>query len=352
MRLGSTPTPYGVIVTVKILAKADSGRRISQPFVRLGHTPTPLEPMDRLAARLGKPPGTLLVKRDDATGLAAGGNKVRKLEYVLAEAQALGADWLVTGGGVQSNFARVAAAAAAKLGMGCSLVLDGAAPDLRTGNLALDDILGADVRFCASEGFDSEMSDVAAELERSGRRPYLIPTGASAPVGSLGYVACADELTSQASFDVVVVATGSGGTQAGLAAGLGDHARVQGVPVGLWPECRESVHGLAAATAELVGRRPPVGEVQLDETQCGTGHGAHTDAAFEAIALAARTEGLVLDPVFTGKAMASVIEGCRSERWAEEAVIVFLHTGGMPGLLAADHAAPVAEFARRLPTRS
>jgi 1-aminocyclopropane-1-carboxylate deaminase/D-cysteine desulfhydrase-like pyridoxal-dependent ACC family enzyme len=305
--------------------------------------------MDALARALGRPQGSLLVKRDDATGLAAGGNKVRKLEYVLAHAQAQGVDWLVTGAGVQSNAARATAAAAAKLGMGCTLVLDGAPPADRSGNLVLDDILGAEVRFCPAADFatlDAALQATADDLADAGRQPYVVAVGASTPLGSLGYVACADELTGQAEFDVVVVATGSSGTHAGLVAGLGDHARVHGVQVGVRHDLLDRVRRLAADTAALAGRPEPVGDTQLDHTQLGAGYGAHTPAAFEAITLAARTEGLILDPVYTGKAMASLIAGCRTGRWRDDEVIVFVHTGGMPGLLSVNHAGPVAQFAR------
>lgn len=303
--------------------------------------PTPLLPMDRLARELGRPEGTLFVKRDDLTGLAAGGNKVRKLEYVIAEAVRSGATWVVSGGGVQSNSARATAAAAAMYGLRCRLVLDGREPEVASGNLALDRILGAEVTFChASDDADLEarIQDAAAELEMSGERACVVPIGASTPLGALGYVRAADEILAQLpDADLVVTATGSGGTHAGLVAGLGDHSRVLGVRVGTRPALGDRVSEIAVAAAELVDRPAPVGGCRLDEDHVGEGYGKHTPAAQAAIVLAARTEGIVLDPVYTGKAMAALIDQCRSGAIGPDERVVFVHTGGMPGLLSIEH---------------
>lgn len=325
------------------------------PRVDLVHAPTPLDVADRLAAALGKPAGTVWVKRDDATGLAVGGNKVRKLEYVVAAALAEGADWLVTGAGLQSNAARATAAAAARFGLGCTLVLDGHEPAEHSGNLVLDEMLGAEVFFHkvdTHDELDRAIDDTAAAIARRGRKPYVVAVGASTALGALGYVRAADEITAQCAEagvvpEVVVVATGSAGTQAGLAAGLGDHRLVLGVRVGTREDLRDRVEALAAETAALAGRPRPLGAVRLDEGQLGGGYGAHTDQAIAAMALAARTEGLILDPVYTGKAMAALVAACRDGRIARDAVVVFCHTGGVPGLLSAEHAALVSRAVRQ-----
>jgi D-cysteine desulfhydrase family pyridoxal phosphate-dependent enzyme len=320
------------------------------PRVELVHAPTPLEVADRLAAALDKPPHTVLVKRDDATGLALGGNKVRKLEFVLAEALAAGADCLVTGAGVQSNAARATAAAAARFGLGCVLVLDGEPPASVSGNLLLDQLLGAEVVFhpvASNEELELMLEQTAAEQRAAGRRPYVIPVGASTPLGALGYVRAVDELFLQCADlvvepTVVVVATGSAGTHAGLVAGFGDHARVLGVRVGTRENLADRVDALAAAAAEIAGRDVPRGNAWLDDGQLGEGYGAHTDACIEAMSLAARTEGLILDPVYTGKALAGLVAACRDGRIARDDVVVFCHTGGAPGLLSDGHAPGVA----------
>lgn len=302
----------------------------------LAHLPTPLVALDRLGAALGMPPGHLFAKLDDATGLAAGGNKVRKLEYLCAAARAEGCDTLVTGGGAQSNHARLTAAAARRLGLECTLVLGGAPPPLPVGNLVLDHLLGAELRWVAAYDYravEDAIAAAAADLAARGRRPYRVPIGGSTPLGALGYVRCAIELMAQApGVELVVVASGSGGTHAGLAAGLGEHRRVLGVDVGARPRLAAHVQDLAARTAALAELPPPEGEAQLDPSQVGAGYAAPTEAAREAITLAARLEGLVLDPVYTGKAMAGLIAGRRANRIAAGTRVVFVHTGGLPAL--------------------
>ncbi|MBX3027758.1 pyridoxal-phosphate dependent enzyme [bacterium] len=302
----------------------------------LAHLPTPLVALDRLGAALGMAPGRLFAKLDDSTGLAAGGNKVRKLEYLCAAARAQGCDTLVTGGGAQSNHARLTAAAARRLGLECTLVLGGQPPPLPVGNLLLDHLLGADLRWVDAYDFAAieRAIDAAADaLAAAGRRPYRIPIGGSTPLGALGYVRCAIELLAQAPrATLVVVACGSGGTHAGLAAGLGEHRRVLGIDVGARPGLAAHVEELATATAALAALPPPDGAAQVDATQVGPGYAAPTDACREAIAMAARLEGLVLDPVYTGKAMAGLIAARRAGRIAADAPVVFVHTGGLPGL--------------------
>ncbi|HSP99069.1 MAG TPA: D-cysteine desulfhydrase family protein [Candidatus Dormibacteraeota bacterium] len=298
--------------------------------------PTPLIALDRLGAALHMPPGRLFAKLDDATGLAAGGNKVRKLEYLGAEACAQGCDTLVTGGGAQSNHARLTAAAARRLGLECTLVLGGQPPEMPVGNLVLDHLLGAELRWVEAYEYravEDAIAAAAADLAARGRRPYRIPIGGSTPLGALGYVRCAVELLAQAPrAELVVVATGSGGTQAGLAAGLGEHRRVLGIDVGARPGLAEHVQDLATRTAALAELPPPVGATQIDSSQIGAGYAAPTEACREAITMAARLEGLVLDPVYTGKAMAGLIAARRSGHIGPETRVVFVHTGGLPAL--------------------
>lgn len=318
------------------------GASVGIPRFPLVTGKTPLEPMTRLEEALGRRAGTLWVKRDDTTGLAGGGNKVRKLEYEVAAALAQGCDWLVTGAGVQSNAARATAAAAVRAGLRCTLVLDGQPPPRRSGNLVLDDVLGADVRFrpvASHEDLDAELAYAAEELRTQGARPYVVAVGASTPLGALGYVDAASEIREELpSVDVVVVATGSAGTHAGLVAGFGTHDRVLGVRVGTRADLATRIERLAAETAVLAGLAAPVGECRLAEDQLGAGYGEPTPECFDAIRLAARTEALILDPVYTGKAMAGLIAACRDGRIADDDVVVFLHTGGLPGLLSDVHA--------------
>jgi len=305
--------------------------------VSLAHLPTPIEPMDRLGAALGLAPGALWVKRDDCTGLAGGGNKARKLEYLCAEAIADGCDTLVTGGGRQSNHVRMTVAAANRLGLGCTVVLAGGRPSRPTGNVLLDHLLGADIVWVDDAGYyatETAIDDTCARLRADGRRPYAMPIGGASVTGALGYVAAADELVGQLpDVDLVVTADGSGGTHAGLVAGLGDHERVLGVDVGTRPDLAERVPEKAAEIAARAGRPEPTGRLQLDRDRFGAGYGAPTDASREGLDLAARCEGLVLDPVYTGKAMAGLIAAARRGDLAGRR-IVFLHTGGMPALFA------------------
>jgi L-cysteate sulfo-lyase len=306
-------------------------------YVPLAHLPTPLEPMDRLAEHLGMRRGSLWVKRDDATGLAAGGNKARKLEYLCAEALRQGSDWLITSGGPQSNHARMTAAAAARLGLGSSLVLDGERPTALTGNLVLDHVLGARLVFRGGVDPASLIEEVASALRSEGHRPYVIPLGGSTAVGALGYVNAALELLEQdPAVSLVVLPSASCGTQAGLVAGFQRHHMVLGISAGL--ATRERIEALANETAKLARLPAPTGRAQLDLHQVGAGYGQHTNEAKEAIQLAARLEGLILDPVYTGKAMAGLIAAARERRLDPAGRTVFLHTGGLPGLLSLGHA--------------
>ena len=310
--------------------------------IPLAHLPTPLEPMDRLGAALGMEPGALWVKRDDCTGLAGGGNKARKLEYLCAEATAAGADTLVTGGGRQSNHVRMTAAAANRLGLRCVLVMASGPPSHPTGNVVLDQLLGAELVWGGELDYYELEAAIEAECDRlrgEGAKPFSIPVGGASVTGALAYVQAAGELLGQLpDVEVVVVADGSGGTHAGLAAGLGDHRRVMGVDVGTRPDLDEQVPAKAALAAEAAHRPAPLGGVWIDHDRFGAGYGEPTDSCREALDLAARCEGIVLDPVYTGKAMAGLVAAVREGRIRRDARTVFLHTGGMPALFASRYA--------------
>jgi D-cysteine desulfhydrase family pyridoxal phosphate-dependent enzyme len=310
--------------------------------VNLAHLPTPLEPMDRLGEHLGFEPGCLWVKRDDCTGLAGGGNKARKLEYLCADAIAQGCDTLVTGGGRQSNHVRMTAAAANKVGLRCTVVLASAPPAHPTGNVVLDHVLGPDIEWAGPldyYGTEAAIEATCEKLAEGGRRPYRMPVGGASTVGALGYVDAADELLDQLpDLDLVVVADGSGGTHAGLVAGLGDHRRVLGVDVGTRPDLDEQVPAKAGDAAALAARPAPEGGVWIDHDHFGDDYGAMTDGCRRAIDLAARLEGLILDPVYSGKAMAGLIAARADGRIAADRKTVFVHTGGMPALFARAYA--------------
>lgn len=310
------------------------------PRVVLAQLPTPLEPMDRFSEWLGGP--RVLVKRDDLTGLALGGNKARKLEYLCGEAQARGCDVLVTGGGAQSNHARMTAAAANRLGFECHLAVGGKEPRIYSGNLLLDRVLGATLHFTGANSYyevESAIEKLAAQLTADGRRPFAMPIGGASVIGAAAYVGAGHELLAQADADGVgvdwiVVADGSGGTHAGLLAGLGGRARVLGVDVGTRPDLDDVIPQLAAETAAHTGRDAPDAELALDHDRFGDGYGAVTDAALEAIERVGRLEGIVLDPVYTGKAMAGLIAATRDGRFGAGDTVVFWHTGGAVALFA------------------
>jgi D-cysteine desulfhydrase family pyridoxal phosphate-dependent enzyme len=322
----------------------------------LAALPTPLEPAGRLGAALGMAPGALWVKRDDLTGLGGGGNKARKLEYLCADALAQGCDVLVTGGGAQSNHVRMTAAAANRLGLDCTVVVAGPRPDVPSGNVVLIELFDSDVvwagpglrgRNAVAENLMSDyyaieaaIDETADRLAAEGRRPYRMPIGGATAVGALGYVRAAHELRAQldGEVDLVVVADGSGGTHAGLAAGLGDLGLVLGVDVGARDDLETVVPAKAAAAAALASVPPPAGEVRVDRGRIGGGYGVATRECRDAVELAARTEGMVLDPVYTGKAMAGLVAARREGRLDPSARTVFLHTGGMPALFAAPYA--------------
>jgi D-cysteine desulfhydrase len=317
--------------------------------------PTPLEPMPHLsrvlADELGGHAPELWIKRDDLLGLTAGGNKTRKLEFLVADALAQGADTLVTVGAVQSNHCRLTASAAVREGMKCRLVLEervagSFSPDA-SGNHLLFGLLGVERARVVPAGTDlhEAMEAIAADLDAQGRRAYLIPGGGSNALGALGYVACAEELMDQSfeggvAFDRLVVASGSGGTHAGIVAGLhGVNADlpVTGISVRAERAAQEAkIHGLAQEVATLAGVATPVPRdaVVVEDGYVGPGYSLPTEAMVEAVRLFARTEGILLDPVYTGKAAAGLIDGVRAGRFAAGERVVFVHTGGAAALFA------------------
>lgn len=334
-------------------APDDTVRRLRAGRFRLVQAPTPLQPLDRLRAALGGEGPRLWIKRDDLTGLALGGNKARKLEYLLAEATDAGADVVVTVGAAQSNHARQTAAAAATAGLDAVLVLriprGSTAESVRSGNVLLDRVFGARLVLVEETEHDPHPERAAAEavvaaLRAEGRRPFLIPSGGSTPVGALGYVdAFAEIAAAPVRFDAIVVASGSGGTQAGLLAGRAllsndpgePRPRIDGVAVSPGAaEFAREVHALADATLALLGASGVAAtDVRVDADHVGPAYGIPTPGAIEAIGLFARTEGILLDPVYTGKAAAALIDGIR-RRHSEDRDVLFLHTGGAPALFA------------------
>jgi L-cysteate sulfo-lyase len=326
--------------------------------ISLGTFPTPLEPAPRLAAAIGLREDRLWIKRDDLTGLGGGGNKVRKLERTLAAALRDGADCLVTTGAAQSNHARLTAAAGARLGLPVTLVLAGAPGrpgEVPAGNLLLDEIFGARIRW-AGDADDIRLAAVAdetaADLASSGARPAVIPFGGSNRDGAQAYADAARELRDQLRGELgdrlggqgrlvhatSVVAVGSGGTMAGLVAELGpDH--VLGVHTGAVDAPGEAVAALASAIT--AGRLDPR-TLRLRFDQVGAGYGSLTEPTAAAIRLTARTEGIVLDPTYTGRAMAGLIAAAGDGDLGLDAPVVFWHTGGLPGLFGHREAATIA----------
>lgn len=321
------------------------------PRADLAHLPTPLQEMPRLRDALGTDAPRLFIKRDDCTGLGGGGNKTRKLEYIVGEAIAQGADTIVTTGALQSNHARQTAAAAAAAGLKAVLVLMDMVPyqgaSYRgSGNRLLDDVLGADVRIIP-KGSDPAafFKSVLAELEASGAKPYFTPAGGSTVTGSLGYVNAYIELADQLKAlglakTQLVHASSSGGTQAGLIVGHAlrpDGPSVQGINVYRLDndKMRADIARLTDATAEALDiAAPGLEAVQLADGYMGEAYGVPTPAMVEAVELVARTQGILLDPVYTGKGMAGLIALIRAGHYKRDDTLVFLHTGGMPGLFA------------------
>jgi L-cysteate sulfo-lyase len=319
--------------------------------LRFAHLPTPLEPLPRLTQALSTSPGggpELWIKRDDCTGLAGGGNKTRKLEYLLGDAMANDATTLVTQGAVQSNHVRQTAAAAARFGLDCEIILEertgsNALDYTQSGNVLLDELMGAKIRRVpGGTDMNAQLALVAAEVAARGGTPYVIPGGGSNIIGALGYVECALEMVTQANemgleIDRIVTATGSAGTHAGLVAGIavmGADIPILGIGVRAAKEAQEAnVFKLAVETADLLGHKDRVTRdmVVADCDYVGAGYGIIDEEVIEALKLAARTDAILLDPVYTGKAMKGLIALSKKGAFDGETV-VFLHTGGAQGL--------------------
>ncbi|EAQ97796.1 D-cysteine desulfhydrase [Congregibacter litoralis] len=319
------------------------------PRLHFAHLPTPLEPMKNLSKALGGP--NIWIKRDDCTGLAGGGNKTRKLEFLMADAQQQGADTIITQGATQSNHVRQTAAIAAKLGMHCEVVLEdrtGSTIDdyNYNGNVLLDELFEAAIsRVPGGTDMNEAMDDLAHRLTSDGKKPYIIPGGGSNPIGALGYVHCAMELLYQAdvqglAMDLVLHGTGSAGTQAGLVAGFaGSNSQVPVLGIGVRApkeKQEDNVFLLAERTAELLGIPGAVQRKHV-EANCdyvGEGYGIPTEGTIEAIEIFARTESILLDPVYSGKGAAGLVDLVRKGHFQKDQNIVFIHTGGAQALFA------------------
>ncbi len=309
--------------------------------VSIAHLPTPIDHLDRLSKYLGGP--DLFIKRDDLTGLATGGNKTRKLEFLVAEALAKGCDHLITTGAPQSNHCRQTAAAAARFGLGCSLVLRGTMPDQVTGNLLLDELLGAHIYWSGKETSSAVIAEISAELQAMGRKPYVIPLGGSNVVGATGYVKAMQELMEQLkannqNIDFIVFASSSGGTQAGMVLGaklFNFRGQVFGISVDHpADELRTQVAALTTATATHLGLEPHsiMDQVLVNDDYLGQGYAVVGEIEREAIRLVAQREGILLDPVYTGRAMGGLVDLIRWGAFTRGQTVLFWHTGGTAAL--------------------
>jgi D-cysteine desulfhydrase family pyridoxal phosphate-dependent enzyme len=330
-----------------LLTAEELQRRIDRlPRARIANLPTPLEKMPRLTSALKGP--QLWIKRDDCTGLAFGGNKERKAEFSLGDAISKKADVVITVGPLQSNHSRATAAAATKLGLKVVLVITGEKPSSYDGNLLLNNLLGAEIRFLGGKPSKQAktrfMEEIAAELKRKGHVPYVVPAGASYPQGAIAYVNAMLELLTQArkngfEVDTLVHAAGSGGTQAGLVLAnkaLGSKVRVLGIcaePHSKEHLAKETLE-IAGAAAKLLNLNVTVKEedVVLSEDYAGKAYEIPPPEALNAIKIAAQTEGIVLDPIYTGRAMAGLIDLINQHHFNKGDNVIFLHTGGTPAL--------------------
>lgn len=312
--------------------------------LHLAHLPTPVETLPRLSDALGGP--RLLIKRDDQTGLAFGGNKTRKLEFLVAEARDEGAKTLISGGALQSNHCRQTAAAAARFGLECILVLTGEMPEQPSANLLLDQLFGAHVVYVSDrKDRDEILQQTFDRAAEKGMKPYLVPYGGSSPTGALGYAFAVKELMEQnVPADWIVFATSSGGTHAGLVLGqrmFGYKGKVLGISIDESEEwLRTHVSKLASSASEKLGKRIEFtpAEVFANADYCKAGYGVLTELEREAIHLFARHEGLLLDPVYTGRAVAGMIDLIGKGFFKKHDTVLFLHTGGQPALFADEYA--------------
>ena len=309
----------------------------------MAHLPTPVERLDRLSHYLGGP--DLLIKRDDETGLALGGNKTRKLEFLCADVLAQNCDHIITCGSTQSNHCRHTAAAAAHLGLGCSLVFSGDRPEIIGGNILIDQMLGAHLHWAGKRSAEDVILEVGEQLRSEGHRPYTIPRGGSNPLGAVGYVWAMQELINQLGEkrldpDLIIMASASGGTQAGAVLGK-KHYHWPGQILGISIESpadilKADVTALATETATFLGLNYSnlADIVEVDDSYLGQGYGIVSEMEREAIHLLARLEGILLDPVYTGRAMGGLIQQIRQGRWQQGQQVLFWHTGGTPALFA------------------
>ncbi len=317
---------------------------MSVPRLSFAHLPTPVETLPRLSEALGGP--RLLIKRDDQTGLAFGGNKTRKLEFLVAEAREQGAKMLISGGAIQSNHCRQTAAAAARFGFKCILVLSGTEAQHASGNLLLDKLFGAEIVYVADrKDRDSILQETFDRATKEGKKPYLVPYGGSNATGALGYAFAMKELIDQnVSVDWIVFASSSGGTQAGLLTGqriFRFNGKIVGISVDESEEwLKNEVTKLASATSEKAGERIEFtpSDVLVNADYCNPGYGVVTQREREAIRLFAQHEGLLLDPVYTGRAAAGMIDLIRKGFFKNNETVLFLHTGGQPALFADQYA--------------
>jgi D-cysteine desulfhydrase family pyridoxal phosphate-dependent enzyme len=314
------------------------------PRLHFAHLPTPVEILPRLSEALDGP--HLLIKRDDQTGLAFGGNKTRKLEFLVAEAREQGAKTLISGGAIQSNHCRQTAAAAARFGFECILVLTCDTSQHASGNLLLDQLFGAEIVYVADrKNRDTILQETFDRATSDGKKPYLVPYGGSNPTGALGYAFAMKELIDQnVSADWIVFASSSGGTHAGLLLGqriFGFSGRILGISIDESDEWLKSeVSKLASATSEKLGERIEFtpADVLANADYCGAGYGVVTEREREAVQLFARYEGLLLDPVYTGRAAAGMIDLIRTGFFKTDETVLFWHTGGQPALFAEQYA--------------
>ncbi|MGE5251930.1 MAG: D-cysteine desulfhydrase family protein [Bacteroidota bacterium] len=308
--------------------------------VRFAHLPTAIEELPRLSEALNGP--RILVKRDDQTGLAFGGNKTRKLEFLVAEAMEQEAHTLISAGAIQSNHCRQTAAAAARFGFECTLVLSGQRPQHASANFLLDELFGARiVTVTDRKDRDRVLHETFDAAVSSGQKPYLVPYGGSSPTGALGYAFAMREFMEQGTpADTIIFGTSSGGTHAGLVLGqrlFGFQGKVLGISIDESEEWLKShVSELASNSSEKLGERIQFGpeDVHATDAYCGAGYGVLTDAEREAVRLFARYEGLLLDPVYTGRAAAGMIDLIRRGSLKKGETILFWNTGGQPALFA------------------
>ena len=334
------------------------------PRLNFAHLPTPIEELPNLSKALGGP--RIFVKRDDQTGLAFGGNKTRKLEFLIAEAREQGADLLISGGAMQSNHCRQTAAAAARYGFECKLVLTGTKPEQATANFLLDQLFGAEIITVEDRAFrDQRLQKTFDDAVAVGKKPYLVPYGGSSPIGAMGYTFAMEELMKQLNGDLggfenlrglergidwIVFGTSSGGTHAGLVLGqrlFGYKGKVLGISIDEpEEELKSHVSDLASRASEKLGERINFSrnDVLATEDYCQAGYGVFGEGEREAIHLFAKHEGLLLDPVYTGRAAAGMIDLIRKGFFKKDETILFWHTGGQPALFADKYSQDVVKI--------